>query len=110
MHRKRKYDIHDTVKKYPVNVYLFDILFLENKDLTNYEYLKRRKILETIVKENKNNKIKVVQQKVSDSLSEIECFFTQSRLDGCEGLMLKQPNSRYRAGAREFLWMKLKRR
>jgi DNA ligase-1 len=109
MHRKRKYDIHDTVKKYPVNVYLFDILFLENKDLTNHEYLKRRKILETIVKENKNNKIKVVQQKVSDSLSEIECFFTQSRLDGCEGLMLKQPNSRYRAGAREFLWMKLKK-
>ena len=110
MHRKRKYDIHDAVKKYPVNVYLFDILFLENKDLTNYEYLKRRKILETIVKENKNDdKIKVVQQRVSDSLSEIEDFFSQSKRDGCEALMLKQLNSKYRAGAREFLWMKLKK-
>ena len=109
MHRKRKYNIHDIVKKYPVNLYLFDVLFLENKDLTNHEYLKRRKILETILNENKNDKIKIVQQTVSNSLPIIKNFFTRSILDGCEGLMLKQLNSRYRAGAREFLWMKLKK-
>jgi DNA ligase-1 len=77
--------------------------------LTNHEYLKRRKILETILNENKNDKIKIVQQTVSNSLPIIENFFTRSILDGCEGLMLKQLNSRYRAGAREFLWMKLKK-
>jgi len=109
MHRKRKYNIEDIVKKYPVNVYLFDVLYLENKDLTNHEYLKRRKILETIVNENKKEKVKIVQQTVANSLSVIENFFTRSRLDGCEGLMLKQLDSRYRAGAREFLWMKLKK-
>jgi DNA ligase-1 len=109
MHRKRKYNIHDIVKKYPIKVYLFDILYLEGKDLTNYEYLKRRKILETIVKENKNNTIDVVQQIVSSDLLQIENFFNQAKLDGCEGLMLKQLNSRYRAGAREYLWMKLKK-
>ncbi|HSE99985.1 MAG TPA: ATP-dependent DNA ligase [Nitrososphaeraceae archaeon] len=109
MHRKRKYNIHDIVKKYPIKVYLFDILYLEGKDLTNYEYLKRRKILETIAKENKNNTIDVVQQIVSSDLLQIENFFNQAKLDGCEGLMLKQLNSRYRAGAREYLWMKLKK-
>ena len=109
MHRKRKYNIHDIVKKYPIKVYLFDILYLEGKDLTNYEYIKRRKILETIVKENKNNTIDVVQQIVSSDLLQIENFFNQAKLDGCEGLMLKQLNSRYRAGAREYLWMKLKK-
>ena len=108
MHRKRKYNIHDIVKKYPIKVYLFDILYVEEKDLTNYEYIKRRKILETIVKENKNNTIDVIQQIVSSNLTQIENFFSQAKLDGCEGLMLKQLNSRYRAGAREYLWMKLK--
>jgi DNA ligase-1 len=108
MHRKRKYNIHDIVKKYPIKVYLFDILYLEGKDLTSYEYIKRRKILETIVNKNKNNTIDVVQQIVSSDLLQIENFFNQAKLDGCEGLMLKQLNSRYRAGAREYLWMKLK--
>lgn len=109
MHRKRKYNIHDIVKKYPIKVYLFDILYLEGKDLTNYEYIKRRKILETIVKENKNNTLEVVQQIVSSNLIQIENFFSQAKLNGCEGLMLKQLNSKYRAGAREYLWMKLKK-
>ena len=109
MHRKRKYNIHEIVKKYPIKVYLFDILYLEGKDLTNYEYIKRRKILETIMKENKNNIIDVVQQIVSSNLQQIENFFIQAKWNGCEGLMLKQLNSRYRAGAREYLWMKLKK-
>jgi DNA ligase-1 len=65
--------------------------------------------LETIVKENKNNTIDVVQQIVSSNFTQIENFFSQAKLDGCEGLMLKQLNSRYRAGAREYLWMKLKK-
>ena len=109
MHRKRKYDIQDIVKKYPIKVYLFDLLYIEGKDLTNYEYIKRRKILESVVNENKNNTIDVVQQIVSSNLNQIENFFIQAKLDGCEGLMLKQLNSRYRAGAREYLWMKLKK-
>ena len=109
MHRKRKYNIHDIVKKYPIKVYLFDILYLEGKDLTNYDYIKRRKILETIVKGNKNNTLEVVQQIVSSNVLQIENFFSQAKLNGCEGLMLKQLNSKYRAGAREYLWMKLKK-
>jgi len=109
MHRKRKYNIDEIIKKYPIRVYFFDILYLERKDLTNYEYTDRRKILETIVKENKKDNITVVQQIVSSQLSQIEYFFDNAKFEGCEGLMLKQIDSRYRAGAREYLWMKLKK-
>ena len=109
MHRKRKYNINDIVLKYPIKVYLFDILYLEGKNLTQYEYTKRRAILESIVKENKNDTIQLVQQIVSSKLNQIENFFRKAEDDGCEGLMLKQLNSKYRAGAREFLWMKLKK-
>lgn len=109
MHRKRKYNINDIVLKYPIKVHLFDILYLEGKDLTQYEYTKRRAILESIIKKNKNDIIQLVQRIVSSKLNQIENFFSKAEDDGCEGLMLKQLNSKYRAGAREFLWMKLKK-
>ena len=109
MHRKRKYNINDVILKYPIKVFLFDILYLEGNNLTQYEYTKRRTILESIVKENKNHTIELVKQIVSSNLNQIERFFRKAKDDGCEGLMLKQLNSKYRAGAREFLWMKLKK-
>ena len=48
------------------------------------------------------------QIKVS-RIDEIEKFMTKALGNGCEGLMLKDPNSRYRAGAREWAWIKLKK-
>jgi len=108
MHRKRKYNINDVILKYPIKVFLFDILYLEGNNLTQYEYRERREILQTVVKENRNNTIELVKQNVSSKLNEIEIFFRKSKDEGCEGLMLKQLDSKYRAGAREFLWMKLK--
>ena len=109
MHRKRKYNIENVIIKYPIKVFLFDILYLEGKDLTEYEYTKRRAILESTVKKNRNDSIEVVKQIVSSKLKDIEIFFRKAKDDGCEGLMLKQLTSKYRAGAREFLWMKLKK-
>ncbi len=108
MHRKRKYNISDVILKYPIKVFLFDILYLEGNNLTQYEYRERREILQSVVKENRNNIIELVKQNVSSKLNEIEIFFRKAKDEGCEGLMLKQLDSKYRAGAREFLWMKLK--
>ena len=109
MHRKRKYNINDVIQKYPIKVFLFDILYLEGNNLTQYEYTKRRAILKSTIEKNKNNTIELVKQIVSSKLNQIEIFFHKAKDDGCEGLMLKQLNSKYRAGAREFLWMKLKK-
>ena len=109
MHRKRKYNISDIILKYPIKVFLFDILYLEGNNLTQYEYRQRRGILQSIVKTNRNNIIELVKQNVSSNLNQIEIFFRKAKYEGCEGLMLKQLDSKYRAGAREFLWMKLKK-
>jgi DNA ligase-1 len=109
MHRKRKYNINDVILKYPIKVFLFDILYLEGNNLTQYEYTTRRAILKSTIDKNKNNTIELVKQIVSSKLNQIEIFFRKAKDDGCEGLMLKQLNSKYRAGAREFLWMKLKK-
>src|SRR3989344_3286027 len=44
---RRKYDIEEMGKKFPVEVNVFDVLFLNGKSLFNEQLLERRKLLET---------------------------------------------------------------
>ncbi|HID73046.1 TPA: ATP-dependent DNA ligase, partial [Candidatus Micrarchaeota archaeon] len=45
MHRRRKHGIDKASKELPLNLFCFDILYLNGKDLTNEPYEKRRKKL-----------------------------------------------------------------
>lgn len=109
MHRKRKYNIDEIVKKYPIKIYLFDILFMNNRDLTTFDYTKRREALAKILEKNNNKLIDLVKQRTVTKLSHIKSFFSVATSNSCEGLMFKQLKSSYRAGSREYLWMKLKK-
>ena len=107
MHRRRKYEVEKTMKGIPTIVYLFDILSLEGKDLTQQPYHIRRKLLIKNVKEDSS--VRVVPNIITSKPEEIEKFMSQAISDGCEGVLVKDLNSNYRAGAREFNWIKLKR-
>ncbi len=107
MHRRRKYDIDRIVEKYPITVNLFDVLYLNGKDLLNEPYKIRRKKLEEITNENEYTKI--VTQTIVHAENEIEDFLENGINAGCEGLMLKVLDAPYRAGARGNNWLKLKR-
>jgi DNA ligase-1 len=107
MHRRRKHGIAKAVDEYPVSINFFDLLFLDGKDLTGLPYQKRRNQLENIVKDNA--RVNVIPSKVVTTVDEIEEFMASAIADGCEGLVVKDLKSVYRAGAREFAWIKLKR-
>jgi DNA ligase 1 len=110
MHRRRKYEINQAVENYPISLNFFDILYLDGQDTTSLPYFKRRKIIEKLLHMvKKEDKIRIVPQTIIKSTNEIERFMALSIENGCEGLMLKQLSSTYRAGAREFAWIKLKR-
>ena len=108
MHRRRKYEIEKAIEMYPVNVYLFDLLYVDGEDYTTKPYTERRKRLKEIVEENH---IKIAPAIVTSDVKEIEKFFEEAIENGCEGLMLKsvKSDSIYQAGARGWLWIKLKR-
>ncbi|MGD1838393.1 MAG: ATP-dependent DNA ligase [Nitrososphaeraceae archaeon] len=110
MYRRRKYNIDEIVKIKPVKIILFEILFLEGDDCTKIPYVERRKILEKLFHDNKNKEsnIEIVKQKILTDKKQIKKFLMESIKKSSEGLMLKQLDGTYRAGAREFLWMKLK--
>jgi DNA ligase-1 len=107
MHRRRKYGIEEAMKAYPVSLFFFDVLYLNGEDLTQKPYSERREILEKII--TKDDRVRVVQSIKSNDPKEIENFMEEAISDGCEGLVIKDADSIYRAGAREFSWIKLKR-
>ncbi|NDB32890.1 MAG: ATP-dependent DNA ligase [Nitrososphaeria archaeon] len=107
MHRRRKYDIDRIVERYPITVNLFDVLYLNGKDLLDESYKTRRKKLEEIT--NEDDYTKIVTQTIVHNENEIEDFLENGINAGCEGLMLKVLDAPYRAGARGSNWLKLKR-
>jgi DNA ligase-1 len=107
MHRRRKYDIAKIVEQYPITVNLFDIMYLNGRDMLNSTYEERRKKLEEIVIEN--DFVKLIPKTIVREENEIEDFLENAINAGCEGLMLKVLDAPYRAGARGSNWLKLKR-
>jgi len=107
MHRRRKYNVDKAVLQYPITVNFFDVLYVDGKRCLDLSYSERRKLLEEIVIEDKFSKI--IPQILVTNESEIEDFQENSINSGCEGLMLKSLEAKYRAGARGSNWLKLKR-
>jgi DNA ligase 1 len=107
MHRRRKHGVEKAIEDYPVALNFFDILLAGKVDFTGKPYHVRRKKLEEVVKATERTRL--VPALHSSEPAEIEKFMEEAIENGCEGLVVKDPNSTYRAGAREFAWIKLKR-
>ncbi len=107
MHRRRKYKIAKAVQEYPITVNFFDVLLEDGKNCLDISYKERRKILERIIVEDSFAKVMPMTLVKTDN--EVEDSLENAINSGCEGLMLKQLDSPYRAGARASNWLKLKR-
>lgn len=108
MQRRRKYRVDEYVEKIPVKYMMFDVLYIDGKSYMRKSYPERRKKLEQIA-ENKKN-IAITSRAVSSELDEIDEFFQGCIRRGLEGVVCKScaDNSYYRAGAREWIWIKWK--
>ncbi|MFX1293778.1 MAG: ATP-dependent DNA ligase [Promethearchaeota archaeon] len=106
MHRRRKYKIDEAIEKYPICLFLFDILKKDEQDLLDEPYKVRRKYLEELVVQS--DYLRLATTIISDKVKEIESFFNNSIESGCEGIIAKSINSKYSAGARGWSWIKLK--
>ena len=108
MQRRRKYKIAEMMKKIPVAVFLFECLYVDGEDLTLKPYPIRRDKLLSIIDET--DRFKLVNSLKTSDPARIQDYFEEALIDGTEGLLLKSTSdeSIYRAGARSWLWVKLK--
>ncbi|MGI6493292.1 MAG: ATP-dependent DNA ligase [Candidatus Methanomethylophilaceae archaeon] len=108
-HRRRKHGMDDAVNDYPVNIFMFDILYLNGKDLTTLPYTERRKLLSDSF--SISGKIGLTTMMLVSGPEEAETFFEDALRARCEGIIAKSigRESVYRAGSRGFLWIKYKK-
>ena len=108
-HRRRKHGMDDAVKRYPVRIFMFDMLYVNGKDMTLLPYLERREAIKEWFDISDN--IQMSNMKVVHSVEEAEEFFEDAIGARCEGMMAKSiaDESIYRAGSRGFLWIKYKK-
>lgn len=105
--RRRKYEIKEAIEQIPVEIHIFDVLLSNGNNWLEKPYTERRKALEQLISPIPG-KVMLVEQIVSEDINEIERFLKHSLDMGHEGLLAKDLNSTYRAGRREFVWLKLK--
>lgn len=96
--RKEKFE------KINLNVFLFDILYLNGEDLTNFPLYKRVEILDKVKKYFNRTKYLIPKDRV-----EAKKFYENSLKEGYEGVMAKDLNGIYQSGRRGKLWLKLKK-
>ena len=107
MHRKRDTGIEEMVKKYPVKINLFDVLYIDGKSYIDHSYIERNQVLEDEFPEDDMlNHIKRIKIENPAHLKEV---LFEAIGNGAEGLMIKAGDGKYVAGARANAWLKLKR-
>jgi len=100
---KRIHEIEDMIKKIPVKLYLFDVLYLDGESLISLPYTQRRQILADHAGE-----IQLTKQLVTDKMEETDQFLKEAMDAGHEGLVAKKLDSEYTPGIRGKRWLKIK--
>ena len=109
--RKRKHDIAVKTQEIPLQLFFFDILYLDGQSLMPLSMVERRaKLVKLLAKSSINTQvIHVTQEKNISDARELENYFLEQVAAGLEGVVVKRPDVPYQPGKRNFNWIKLKR-
>ncbi|UUE19489.1 non-homologous end-joining DNA ligase [Microbacterium sp. J1-1] len=102
MHLTRPREIEREVVRTPIVYMLFDLLRLDGHDLTGMPLRERRILLEDVVAGLD------APIQIPPVFDDVEAALAASAEFGLEGVVVKDPRSRYRPGQRSPSWLKLK--
>ncbi|ASJ03720.1 DNA ligase [Thermococcus profundus] len=103
---RRKYNIEEMIEKIPLELNLFDVMFIDGESLIETPFEERRRRLENLIEESE--KIKLAVQLVTNSVEEAQKFYEKALELGHEGVMAKRLDSIYEPGNRGKKWLKVK--
>ncbi len=105
--RKRKHGVKDTALNIPLKYFVFDILYLNGESMVEKPLKERREILQKIILPGET--IQIDEHLETSSVDELANYYEIAKERGLEGLVVKNPNDAYQAGARSYSWIKLKK-
>ena len=100
---RRKHAIATMAEEIPVDLHLFDLLYLNGESLVDVPYQERWSVLNSMV-----GSVNLIRRIVPETLEEGKEFAESARRDGHEGLMAKDLTSAYTPGVRGRSWLKVK--
>jgi len=100
---RRVHEVEEMVKRIPVELYLFDLIYLDGQSLIAEAYVERRKKLAEIA-----GAIPLTKQLITRNPREAEEFLREAVNKGHEGLVAKKLDSTYNPGIRGKRWFKIK--
>ena len=103
---RRKYDIASVAEQLPVDVRVFDLLYLDGEEFLSKPLTKRHEQLQVIISDSE--RFGVAQTCITSDAAAAEEFFVQALSGGAEGLFAKKLSSEYQPGTRVGNWVKLK--
>lgn len=108
--RKRKYDIIAVAERIPLRLFVFDMLYLDGKNYIKQPFSVRRTALEKLFEKISSTKtLQLAKQDRVESADVVDALFDSAITDGLEGIIAKKIDGLYRAGARDWNWIKFKR-
>jgi DNA ligase-1 len=105
--RKRKHDVADRAKEFPLKLFGFDLLYVDGEDFTPRPYRERR--AEMVGRIAKDTIIEPAEMEETGDAARLKVIFEAAVARGLEGIVAKRLDSPYTAGSRNFNWIKLKR-
>ncbi len=102
----RKYVDESIIYEVPVVAIVYDVIYYKDSPVIELPLRERKKILKEFEFGEKAEEAKYFLVKNS---SDIDRLFNESLEKGFEGLMLKDPDSKYTPGKRGRYWIKLKK-
>ncbi len=100
---RRVHKIELTAEEVPIQLYLFDALYIEGKSLIKEAYIQRREKLIRVA-----GSIPLTKQAVTKSVEAAEDFLQGAMKAGHEGVVAKRLDSPYAPGSRGKRWFKIK--
>jgi len=105
---KRKYDIDRMAKEIPIQVNLFDITYLNGKDMFDKPLHERWETLKKIIRPIKG-KFQLAEHLETKDLAKAQEFYKESLNASQEGLIVKNMDAKYHPGRRvSGGWLKVK--
>jgi bifunctional non-homologous end joining protein LigD len=102
IHNTDRSVVRRRMKTHPVVYVVFDLLYLDGRDLTGQPYTRRRELLEGLELSGEH------WQTPGYSLGHAKELLAASKEQGLEGMMLKRVDSTYAPGKRTGAWLKVK--
>lgn len=108
MQRRRKYGVGNIQEEIPVKAQTFDLLYLDDEDISEIDTSERIARLEGNFS-NTHGGIEVCKTEVISNIEDLKKIFDFNVNSGLEGIIVKQLPGKYLPGVRNYEWIKLKK-